>query len=489
MNEPSGEITSEFITQCLQANELGDAMIYIALNRGKRLYNKASNEWIRWAGHHWEIDQCSLDAISSVAEVSNEYLNEAKLLVDRIAAAESQEAKQTLIDRQKKIYNRVDRLRSVRGSTNCLTFTTRCHDRLVTTTELFDADPWKLPVINGVVDLKNGELYPGEPQQLLMKYCPHNWTGIETPCPIWEKSILEIMDENHEMVNFIQCLLGYAITGLTTEHILPIFYGKGRNGKTLIIETIRYVMGDMASPIRSELLLEQRFGKSSSGPTPEIMSLKGLRIAFASETDEGAKLSVSNAKKLTGGDTLLGRNPHDKYETKFNTTHTLFMLTNNIPSMPVDDFALWERIFLVPFNISFVTDPKHPDERKIDKDLADKLKSEASGILAWLVRGTLQWQIDGRLDYPSLVKEATGGKRREFDIVQDFIDECCVVGSEYRVNASVIYDVFSRWYEDNHSKSVPSINRFGRTMGKRFKVIKKGIKIYTGIGVLSNENS
>jgi putative DNA primase/helicase len=165
------------------------------------------------------------------------------------------------------------------------------------------------------------------------------------------------------------------------------------------------------------------------------------------------------------------------------------MLTNNIPSMPVDDFALWERIFLVPFNISFVTDPKHPDERKIDKDLADKLKSEASGILAWLVRGTLQWQIDGRLDYPSLVKEATGGKRREFDIVQDFIDECCVVGSEYRVNASVIYDVFSRWYEDNHSKSVPSINRFGRTMGKRFKVIKKGIKIYTGIGVLSNENS
>ena len=132
------EITSRFISDCLRANELGDAQLYIALNRDQRLYNQTSLEWMRWTGHHWEIDRGSADALSAMESVVFEYLKEAKLLVDTITKEDNSEVKRKLIDRQKKIYKRVERLRSVSGSNNCLTFTTRCHDRMVVTSDDFD---------------------------------------------------------------------------------------------------------------------------------------------------------------------------------------------------------------------------------------------------------------------------------------------------------------------------------------------------------------
>jgi putative DNA primase/helicase len=478
------EINSKFISDCIQANELGDALMFIAVNRGKRLYNQTSTEWMRWTGHHWEIDRGSADALSSIEDVVAHYLQEAKRLVDAIAKEDNSDSKKKLIDKQKRIYKRVERLRSVHGCNNCLTFTTRCHDRMVVTTDQFDKDPWVLPVKNGVVDLKTGNLYPGDPSDLLYNACPHEWTGIDTPCPTWDHAITDIMSGSSDMAEFLNRLFGYSITGLTTEHIMPVFFGKGRNGKTVIVETIRYIMGPMASPIRSEMLLDQSYMKSSSGPSPDIMALKGLRIAFASETDAGRKISSSQVKLLTGGDTLVGRNPHDRYETRFEPSHTLYLMTNNKPHAPSDEFALWKRLILVPFLVSFVEDPVENDERQIDKDLPSKLKNEASGILAWLVRGCLKWQTRG-LELPALVCEATGGYRRDEDPILDFIDACCEIGPDFQVSSSDLYDSFKDWHSANVSKKyVPAHKTFSTSVKLKFKWQKKGIVYFYGLRLL-----
>ncbi len=479
------EISSRFISDCLWSNELGDALLFIMLNRGKRLYNQTSGEWMRWAGHHWEIDRDSADALASIEGVVWHYLQEAKNLVDKIAKEENTEVKNKLMGQQKYIYKRVERLRSVHGCNNCLTFTTRCHDRIVATNDDFDKNPWSLGFKNGVVDLRTGELSPGNPDDKNLKACPHEWTGIDSPCPTWEQAILDIMSGNQEMVDFLARLFGYSITGLSTEHILPVFYGKGRNGKSLIVETIRHVMGTLAEPIRSEMLLDQSFMKSSSGPSPDIMSLKGLRIAFANETDEGRRISTSQVKLLTGGDTMVARNPHDRYETRFDPTHTLFLLTNNKPQAPADDFAFWKRIILVPFLVSFVDTPAAEDERQIDKFLGKKLKKEASGILAWLVRGCLAWQESG-LDFPVLVSDATGEYRRGEDMLADFVDETCQLQEGYKVSAANIYDAFRKWFEGNYGKKIPSQKRFGTLMSKKFERQKEGVYFYLGLRLITD---
>jgi putative DNA primase/helicase len=479
------EITSRFILDCLHANELGDAQLYIMINRGKRLYNQTSGEWMRWAGHHWEIDRGSADALSAIEGVVWHYLQEAKNLVDKIAKEENTEVKNKLIGQQKAIYRRVERLRSVHGCNNCLKFTTHCHDRLVTTNEELDQDPWALPTPTGVCDLIRGDLFPGRPEDKLFNASPTFLNNINEPTPpIWNQALLDMMDGKQDMVDFIQRLLGYSISGMTSEHILPVFYGKGRNGKSLIVETIRYIMGPLAAPIRAEMLLDQSFMKSSSGPSPDIMALKGLRIAFANETDAGRRISSSQVKLLTGGDTLVGRNPHDRYETRFNPTHTLFLLTNNRPHTPSDDFALWKRLILIPFPISFVDNPTAEDERKIDKDLPLKVKKEASGILAWLIRGCLEWQ-QGGLDIPALVSESTREYRRSEDNLLDFLDERCEIGDEYRVSSADIYDAFKDWYSVNVSKkNPPSHKTFSTSLKLKFKWVKVSKIYFLGLRLL-----
>src|SRR5262249_9456043 len=96
----------------------------------------------------------------------------------------------------------------------------------------------------------------------------------------------------------------------------------------------------------------------------------------------------------------------------------------------------WRRIKLVPFTVTI------PEQEK-DKDLGEKLKAERPGILAWAVRGCLDWQRDG-LDEPEEVREATAAYRAEQDHVQNFLDECCVRSPHAKVKALALHEAFRR---------------------------------------------
>jgi putative DNA primase/helicase len=181
----------------------------------------------------------------------------------------------------------------------------------------------------------------------------------------------------------------------------------------------------LAGPVPAEIILEEsRHNQKTGGaPTPELMALRGKRLVWASETNEGKRLNAGKAKWLTGGDTLVGRSLYGKRMVSFAPTHTIFLITNHRPKANPDDYALWGRLHIVPFDLSFVDnpDPANSQERQRDKELADKLKTEAPGILAWIVRGFDDWQKWG-LDAPEKVKVATESYRQNEDTVGQFIE-------------------------------------------------------------------
>ena len=184
------------------------------------------------------------------------------------------------------------------------------------------------------------------------------------PAPRWEKFTLEIMDGDRDRAAYLKRQLGYGISGLTVEHDLTILWGpEGRNGKSSLLEAIGYVLGPLAGPIPGEMLLEQKYPRSPAAPSPDIMVLRGKRLVWASETDEGKNINAGKVKLLTGGDTLTGRDPFGKRQVKFEPTHKLLLLTNFRPHVNPNDNALWERIHLVEFKISFVDRPAGPNQR------------------------------------------------------------------------------------------------------------------------------
>lgn len=482
----NGKVTSAFIRQCIDANEVGDGLLYAALLRNEFVYNNTTGEWLVWAGHHWERDIMEKNLAAAETVMVRRLFEEARQLSGEIEQLYKKNDQKTALNRQKtqqNVYKRIFRLRTDKGRNMCVKFARTNDDPIAIKGDELDLYPWLLPCKNGVIDLRTGKLRDGRREDLMFLASPVEYPGFRKKAPLWEKTLREIFEGKQEMVDYIQRLLGYAITGLDIEHIFPVLYGAGRNGKGIIVSVLNHVLGPLSGSIQSEMLLDQRRPRSSQGPSPDIMTLKGLRVAFASETDEGQRFSAAKVKWLTGGDQLVGRYPHDKYEVRFRPTHTLFLLTNRKPMAPGDDFAFWERMHLIPFRLAFVDrDPVAENERRADKYLAEKLKKEAPGILSWLVRGCLEYQKQG-LNPPVEIIEATAQYRRDEDILADWLEDYCKITSDEKGQATELYDHFVKWYRKNVSKKKDfSQRRFGTLMGRRFEKSKSvGTVYYTGV--------
>lgn len=502
------EITQEFIAECLYKNELGDAMLFARLFKGCFVFSKISNQWLSFNGQHWDEDiMCA--RIPGVEQIAATYDKEAARLNDDIKDAIQKEQSglaAKLKERQKAYYARSKRLRKGSGIEACLNMAHNLngHSLAIMGTET-DSNPWLLACKNGVVDLRTGNFRPGKPEDYLLNAAPHLWpeTGIDTPAPAWEKFLKEILAAppehpasetyTQDMTDFLRRVLGYSTTGLNTERFFLLFNGEhGQNGKGTLTETIKYILGPLASPIPSEMLLDQKNARSSQGPSADILALKGLRVAFASETDEGRKFSTSKMKWFTGGDTIVARGVQDKKPTTFEPTHTLILSTNNPPHATADDNAFWYRMMRIDFIWSFIDSPKKPHEKKRDKNLIDKLKAEAPGILAWLVRGCLEWQRQG-INPPAHIIQTTAAYRFNEDVLARFIEGCAYKKEDIdnydqmlanRVPFKDIYHLFREWFllNEGDEKYMPKRKKFSELLGKLYKRERiRGKIYYTGL--------
>ncbi|SKA84116.1 DNA primase family protein [Desulfobaculum bizertense] len=473
------------VMECVMAEDVGLGELYAKIQRGRFVFNRQSREWMEFNGVHWQLDTMERSK-TRVADVVSVLLKEAQKVGVQASEAMrdgNEEIAKMYESQQKTIMNRVRRLRRKGGPEACLEFAQIQEDPLAIKGDEIDQEQWLLACKNGVIDLQTGEFRDGKPEDFILKASTVRWEGIDCPAPNWEKFLLEIMSDDAEMVDYLRRLFGSTLRGGDKEHILPMFFGDGRNGKTVLVEMVSEVLGSLVGPIPSEMLLDQGMQRSADAPSPSVMSLRGLRAVFASETDEGRRFSASRCKWYSGGDHLVGRWPNDKRPITFPPTHTLFLLTNHKPHAPSSDFAFWDRLQVVFFERRFVKgEPQKPNELPRDPNLKDKLRQELPGILAWLVRGCLEWQQDG-VNPPPKVLAATDEYRRDEDLLSIFIDECCLTvepdekDPTTRVNATEFYDAFVKWYGQNISKKKNFPQRkFGKLAQEKFPKRKVGGK-------------
>ena len=483
-----GKITSEFVLECLYANELGDGILFAAIHKKKFLND---GTWMVFGDHNWK-EAIIGEPKSAVEEVALQYLKEAKNIGNKISEAVDAGDKETIVSLQKiqnNLHKRVFRLRSDRGRKACLEFA-RINpvNGMGIEDGKFNLAPMDYGCNNGKINLYDGELEPGRSEDMISKASPIDFYGKDTPAPNWDTFLNQIFDGNQSMIDYIRRMFGYCMTGLTVERFMPIMQGSGNNGKTTLVETVSNVFGPMAVVVRPELLLDQGRIPSSGAATPEIMVLRYTRIATASETDQGRRFSTSRVKWLIGSDSLTGRYLYEKRDVQFLPTHKLLLLTNHRPDVSGDDDSFWEKIHLIPFPLSFVLrKPEKDHERPADKYLRQKLLDEAPGILAWMVRGCLEWQERG-LDPPPAVIDASREYRRDEDLIQHFVDDCCneVKGAE--TTAKDLYDCFKKWWETNISRKPLSQKKFGGMLGKKFQRSKSGTCRYFGVILREDEN-
>jgi len=481
---------SSFIMDCVANEEYGDATLYLTLFKDIFRFDHNISEWYIWRENYWQLDKTGIHRYA-MQNVINLYRSETGRQAElRLEAIEhkDKDAEKLHYSNYTALIKRIKDLQKHTRIKNVLEFAKsfRKGDSLDLTGDEWDLDPMIIGCKNCTISLVLGSERPGTQIDYIKKVVPTEYQGMSFPAPAWEQFISEIFSGDVSLTGYIQRLLGYAMTGHSFENITPILWGQGRNGKSTLLETLYFVLGELAGPIESEMLLKQRFAKNSGGPTSDIMALRGKRLVWANETDEGRRLSVGKLKWLTGGDTLTGRQPHAKRQISFKPSHTLFLLTNHKPSAPASDYALWKRIHLIPFNLSFVDNPKLENEKKADKELGKKLRAEAPGILAWLVKGCLSWQKEG-LNPPQIVMDTTEAYRLEEDILGAYISDNCWLPEDVpgiakeSLKASLFYKNYEQWCHENGFRPFSSVI-FGREMAKRFvKEKKEKSNYYLGV--------
>src|SRR5690606_27269542 len=140
--------------------------------------------------------------------------------------------------------------------------------------------------------------------------------------------------------------------------------------------------------------------------------LFGKRLVVCCETEDNRRFAEAAVKELCGGDTVKARRMREDFWS-FKPSHTLMLVTNHKPVVKGTDNGIWRRLRLIPFNQRF-WDPNRgesgPPELQADSRLKDKLRPELAGIVAWLVRGCIEWQREG-LGQPDEVTAATAEYR------------------------------------------------------------------------------
>ncbi len=458
----------------LSRNEKGDAELFVQNFIHHAVYDHAENAWYLWNGQRWEADKTGR-VFGYLDTCAAEYLK---------AAATARASGNR--DLSEAFTKRANSLLANKRMKSILDIASRLPGIALQGNE-WDAAPMVLPVANGNIDLRTGNLNQTIPLDYIRTYSPTEFYGIDTPAPLWEKVLSDIFNNDNDLIAFFARLLGYGITGETKEQILPILWGEGANGKSTIMDTIMSVLGgDFCFNTQSESLMDIRQGDGNAAK-PFVVSLRSKRLVFASESKEGQKLNTGLVKQLTGDGYITARALFQEPVT-FKQTHKIFLITNHCPSIPdSEDFAIWRRVIRVPFSIRFKENPVLSDERKIDKNLSEQLKAEYPGILAWLVRGCLDWQKQG-LNPPKVVTKSTEDYRMSEDITAQFISDCIEQVPGAHITASGLYSHFVTWCASTGDDPIDN-KKFGNKISKLFgKAVTQRVnggpkKVYQGIKI------
>ena len=430
------------------SQSIGDESIYLRINQlmngkiqftdttnAERLLNEhgkdiryfpAWKKWLVWNGKRWEIDEgaamVQTKGLQTIRNIYSELIKtndyrERNEIENYVKTCESTKRRETLIRNAQWI------------------------KELHVTSDDLDPSPWLLNVQNGVIDMKNGKFRGHRQEDMMTKIANVDYDS-NADCPLWKQFIREIMDYNPDLITFLQTAAGWALTGDISEQTMFILYGSGANGKSTFLNTIMYILGEYATSTPTETFMK----KNSDQTTNDIARLRGTRFVTTTEAEQGRRLSEPLIKRITGNDQMMARFLYGEFFT-FTPTFKIFMATNHKPVIKGTDYGIWRRINLIPFTIRI------PKEKQ-DKELELKLREEASGILNWLLEGTVRW-LKEKLNAPEDILNATDEYREEMDVIGSFLKDKCLVEKDYTIRIRELYKVYADWCEDNREHAVP----------------------------------
>lgn len=343
-----------------------------------------------------------------------------------------------------------------------------------------DANPYLINCLNGTYSLEDFTFRePVWSDFLTMQTNFRHTISRDVRCERWEKFIDEVTEGNKDKADFLQRALGYSMLGMSNEECMFILHGKTtRNGKSTLLNTIEYMLGDYSKVVPVGMICRGDRQKDAEAASPTLAGLKGKRFVTMSESNEYGKLDEEKIKQLTGGEEISARALYQSSIT-FKPQFTLWLSCNDLPLVTDKSLFASERIKVIEFNRHFT----HAEQ---DTHLKDELTTlEAmSGIFMWLVRGYIKYKERG-LDMSSEMAKVVDRYERDNDLVLQFLENRCVQSEGANIKAKDLYNAFKMWAK-SEGAYILSARKFNSEMERHpewfeRKSTSSGFVIYWGL--------
>ena len=408
--------------------DLGNARRFADANTSRLRYVKSRGQWLVWDGRRWKPDQLSSESKAAKSVVAGLYAEVASVALAQAEAVNAGSAPSNdYLDGLKKWA--ADSAKAPRVA--AMIKLAESEPEIAAESSIWDSDPWLLNVANGTIDLRTGSLRPHRQDDMITKISPAEFDE-NARAPEWQRFLSEVVPDL-EVQSWLQRFLGYCLTGSVREQKFSFWVGKGGNGKNVMADAVIAAMGEYAMIGAPDLLLEK---KNEAHPT-ELADIEGRRLVLCSEIEPGRSWAEARIKQITGDKTIKARRmKQDFYE--FDATSKLVVLANTKPRVRGTDDGIWRRMCLVPWTVQIA-------EEKKDRQLLSRLVgNELPGILAWLVRGCLEWQRSG-LRSANAIDKATADYRANQDTLGLWIRERCLESPHAWAATAALYEDYIEW--------------------------------------------
>jgi putative DNA primase/helicase len=316
--------------------------------------------------------------------------------------------------------------------------------------ELMDSDPWTLGTPGGVLNLRTGEMRKGTMQDLVSKSVVATPASVAdaSTCPNWLSYLESATGGDGEKLRFLQRWAGYTLTGDATEHAFVMLHGPGGTGKSTFLEALQFVLHDYAVTLAASVLSD----RDRSAHATSVATLHGARLATASEFPEGEYLNEARLKRLTGGDRIRA-NFMRQDEFEFEMQAKIVAATNHKPRLRETSDAMARRLMVVAFD---------QKPTRVDSNLKEKLRTEAPGILAWMLDGLREYlELKAKhgtgLQPPRCVTEPTAAYLLDEDALAEWFQERChfsITNHKHQQNFMASETLLGEWREWAEANSV-----------------------------------
>lgn len=334
-----------------------------------------------------------------------------------------------------------------------------------------------ISVNNGLVNVKTKELIPHTPEVFSLFKVPCDYEPEKAIKKFKTSRFKQYLDttfgDDEETKILISEVLGASLLPNPKLFKKVIFLlGEGSNGKSVFIDILQALHGNIFSAVPLKDIDSNRFALSS---------MIGMKINVDADASGTRLEETSNFKKLATGDVV---SIEEKGKPSvYNELNILMVIgLNKMPSTQDKSYGFVRRNIIIPFKNTFV-DPSDKESISkgclpIDDTLAsDILNKEMDIVLCYALSGLSKLLKNNyRITKSKAVEEATKEYTIENDSVMAFYEDNRYGYEHEKIAAKVIYTEYEKWCENNERTPCTQTS-----FGQRFKNYYNHKRTNTGV--------